>query len=187
MGNTGERSLVEIALCLDKDPLHVAESYLHWVQAGWVVFESSTPSEKSDLPTILAVDDCRVMQTLIKQTLAVHYRVLVASNAADALILLEHNNVALLLLDISMPEIDGLELCRTMRSISQFRDLPIIMLIGRDGFVDKIKGQIAGSTQYLTKPFNAQKLCQLVGQYISVGTASNTGTTSSEFCLSTST
>lgn len=170
----GQRSLVDIAETLDKDPLSVAQSYMHWVQAGWVTFEGSTPTQNSDLPTILAVDDSFVMQTMIKRALADRYQVLVASNAEDALNLLNHNKVALLLLDVSMPDMDGLELCRKLRSISQFRNLPIIMLTARDGLVDKAKGQIAGSTEYLTKPFDAEKLRQVVGKYVSVETASNT-------------
>jgi twitching motility two-component system response regulator PilG len=163
----GQRSLVDIAERLDKDPLSVAQSYLHWVQAGWVAFQGSTPTQKSDMPTILAVDDSFVMQTMIKRALADHYQVLVASNATDGLNLLHHNRVALLLLDVSMPDMDGLELCRQLRNMSKFRNLPIVMLTARDGFVDKVKGQIAGSTHYLTKPFDAENLRQLVGKYVS--------------------
>lgn len=168
----GQRSLVDIAQGLDKDPLQVAQSYLHWVQAGWVMFEGSKPVQKSNLPTILAVDDSPVMQATFKRALADYYQVLVASNAVDALSLLNQNKVALLLLDVSMPDIDGLELCRTLRSMPQFSDLPIIMVTAKDGFVDKLKGQIAGSTQYLTKPFDAENLRQVVGKYLNVGTAS---------------
>lgn len=162
----GQRSLLDIAQALDKDPLQVAQSYLQWVQAGWVKFEGSTPNANS-LPIILAVDDSPVMQTMIKRALSDRYRVLVASNATDALNLIHNNQVALLLLDVSMPEIDGLELCRLVRAMPQFRNLPIIMLTARDGFVDKVKGQIAGSTEYLIKPFDAQKLSQVVGKHIS--------------------
>lgn len=168
----GKRSLVDIAQGLDKDPLQVAQSYLHWVQASWIAFEGSKPVQKSDLSAILAVDDSPVMQTTFKRALADYYQVLVASNAVDALSLLNQNKVALLLLDVSMPDIDGLELCRTLRTMPQFRDLPIVMVTAKDGFVDKLKGQIAGSTQYLTKPFDADNLRQVVGKYLNVGTAS---------------
>lgn len=181
----GQRSLGDIAERLDKDPMQIAQSYLHWVQAGWVVFEGSKPTEKSDLPTILAVDDSFVMQTMVKRALADHYRVLVASSAKDALILLNNNKVALLLLDVTMPDIDGLELCRTVRSLDNFRNLPIIMLTAREGFVNKVKGQIAGTTEYLVKPFDAQKLRQVVGKYVRAGNASNTGSISTQLGLST--
>jgi len=138
------------------------------VEAGWVVIDGSMPSQKSDLPTILSVDDSRVIQTVIKRTLSGYCKVLAVSNATDALNLVYNENISLLLLDVSMPEIDGLELCRILRSTPEFRDLPIIMLTSRDGFFDKVKGQIAGSTEYLTKPFGAEKLRQVVGKYLNV-------------------
>ena len=72
-----------------------------------------------------------------------------------------------------MPEIDGLELCRTVRSIPQFRDLPIIMVTARDGFFDKVKGKFAGSSDYLTKPFDAEQLRQIVAKYIGLGVKAN--------------
>lgn len=183
----GHRSLADIAEALDKDPLSIAQSYMHWVQAGWVAIEGSTPTAKISLPTILAVDDSVLMQELIKRALAGYCQLLVASNAVDALNLIYHEKISLLLLDVSMPDMDGLELCRTIRNMSQFRDLPIIMVTARDGFFDKVKGKLAGSTEYLTKPFDAEKLRQLVNQYVNVGIASDTESTSTEFGLPAST
>lgn len=120
------------------------------------------------IPTILAVDDSVVMQGLVKQALGKEYRVLVADNAVDALSMIYHEQVSVLLLDVAMPGIDGLELCRTVRSIPQFQNLPIIMLTARDGAFDKVQGRLAGATEYLTKPFDAQKLCDVVSQVLQV-------------------
>ncbi len=163
----GERSLIDIAEGLNKDVLQVAQSYLPWVQAGWVLIgNSNVAAPKKELPIILAVDDSSIMQVAIKRALSEQYQVLIASNAKDALMLLHRADVELLLLDVTMPEIDGLEVCRTVRSIAKFRDLPIIMVTAKDGFFDKVKGKFAGSTDYVTKPFNPEQLCQLVGKYI---------------------
>ncbi len=74
----------------------------------------------------------------------------------DALDIISHKSVALLLLDVSMPEIDGLELCRTVRNLPQYRGLPIVMLTARDSVFDKARGRMAGATDYLTKPFDAR-------------------------------
>ena len=123
-------------------------------------------STLSDIPTILAVDDSSVMQTLIKRALERDYRVLVADNAVDALSVIYHQQISILLLDVSMPGVDGLELCRTVRSLPQFHDLPIIMLTARDGVFDKVQGRLAGATEYLTKPFEAEQLRQIVGNFI---------------------
>ncbi|MBD1888670.1 response regulator [Coleofasciculus sp. FACHB-SPT9] len=123
-------------------------------------------STLSDIPTILAVDDSSVMQTLIKRALERDYRVLVADNAVDALSVIYHQQISILLLDVSMPGVDGLELCRTVRSLPQFSELPIIMLTARDGVFDKVQGRLAGATEYLTKPFEAEQLRQIVGNFI---------------------
>lgn len=163
----GERSLIDIAEGLNKDVLQVAQSYLPWIQAGWVLISNSSVTvPKKELPVILAVDDSPIMQVTIKRALSDQYQVLIASNAKDALMLLHRTDVKLLLLDVTMPEIDGLEVCRTVRSITKFRDLPIIMVTAKDGFFDKVKGKFAGSTDYVTKPFNPEQLCQLVAKYI---------------------
>ena len=120
----------------------------------------------SSILTILAVDDSKVMQGLVQQALGKEYRVLVADNAVDALSTIYHEAVSVLLLDVAMPGIDGLELCRTVRSIPQFQNLPIIMLTSRDGAFDKVQGRLAGASEYLTKPFDAQKLSEVVSQVL---------------------
>jgi twitching motility two-component system response regulator PilG len=166
----GRRSIVDIAENLDKDPLQLARSYLTYAQAGWVVFKGSkTIINNKDLPTILSVDDSPIIQTMVKRALSDRYNVLLASNAIDALNLLNQKQVSLLLLDVTMPDIDGLEMCRTLRSIPKFRDLPVVMLTARDSFVDKMKGQIAGTNRYLTKPFDAEKLLSVVGEFLGNG------------------
>ncbi len=163
----GQRNIGEIAQNLDKDPLQIAQSYYRWIQDGWVAIDDPTARKnKMDLPLVLVVDDSALMLELIGLTLATNYRVLKASNAVDALSLLYHEKISLLLLDVSMPGIDGLELCRTVRNLPQFRDLPIVMLTAKDKFFDKVKGHIAGATEYLTKPFDGKQLFQVVEQYV---------------------
>ncbi|MEB3162631.1 MAG: response regulator [Prochlorothrix sp.] len=113
--------------------------------------------------TILAVDDSKIMQEMILRALQADYDVLVADNAVAALAAICHRNVDLMLLDVSMPDIDGLELCRTVRSMPQFKDLPIIMLTSRNSPFDKVQGRVAGATEYLTKPFEPEQLRQAIG------------------------
>jgi twitching motility two-component system response regulator PilG len=139
----GKRSLIDIAEQLDKDPLQIARSYMTWVEAGWIAFNNNNNKtiEKKELATILAVDDSPIIQTLVKRALSDRYNVLLAGNAVDALNLLNQKPVALLLLDVTMPDIDGLEMCRTLRSIPKFQNLPIVMLTARDTLIDKMKGQ----------------------------------------------
>lgn len=123
-------------------------------------------SNLGHISTVLTVDDSVVMQEMIKRALGRDYRVIVASNAVDALALIYHEKISVLLLDVSMPGIDGLEFCRTVRNLPQFRDLPIIMLTARDKLFDKVQGRLAGATEYLTKPFDAQQLQQVVEKFV---------------------
>ncbi|TVR11723.1 MAG: response regulator [Phormidium sp. GEM2.Bin31] len=123
------------------------------------------PANSFNSPTILAVDDSPVMQKTIQRILEKHYRVILADNALDALSTIYHESINVVLLDVSMPDIDGLEMCRTVRSLPQFHNLPIIMLTARDKAFDKVKGHLAGATEYLTKPFDGEQLLAIVGQY----------------------
>lgn len=120
-----------------------------------------TTNTKS-LPVILAVDDSVSMQQLIKTTLSSRYRVVVANNTVEALGALYHEPVELILLDISMPGVDGLEFCRIVRRSPYLKSLPVVMLTALDTLYDKIEGRLAGATEYLTKPFNAAELFQAI-------------------------
>ena len=168
----GKRSLIDIAEQMEKDPLQIALTYLKWTQLDWMTFEKNIPAAAPDQnssanqSTILAVDDSLIAQTKIERALGTSYNLLLASNAIDALKLLNQNPVSLLLLDVTMPDIDGLQVCRTVRSIARFSELPIIMLTGKDSLIDKMKGRIAGTSHYLTKPFEPSQLQTIVRKYL---------------------
>jgi DNA-binding response OmpR family regulator len=117
-------------------------------------------------PTILAVDDCEITLKLVTKVLGDDYHVLTAQKAEDALKIIYREPVKLLLLDVEMPGIDGLELCRTVRNLAQFRDIPIIMLTAKDGAFDKVQGKVAGASEYLTKPFNRDQLIALINCFL---------------------
>ncbi|MGL5942492.1 MAG: response regulator [Waterburya sp.] len=124
------------------------------------------PQNSQDLPVVLSVDDSPIIQTTIKRALQEHYQVLLADKAVDALKILNQQPVKLLLLDLTMPDVDGLEFCQQIRKMPKFYDLPIIMVTARDGLVNKMKGHIAGTSKYLTKPFKPEELREIVQQYI---------------------
>jgi CheY-like chemotaxis protein len=119
-----------------------------------------------NLPIVLSVDDSAIIQVSIKRALQGDYNVLLVDKAAEALEILEEVQVELMLLDLTMPDIDGLEFCKTVRGIPKFKDLPIVMVTARDGLVNKMKGHIAGTSRYLTKPFQPEELREVVRQYI---------------------
>ena len=83
------------------------------------------------------------------------YRVEEAMDGQQALEKIDSSEPALVILDIMLPEVDGFEVCRRVRSAS---DVPIIMLTARDDDVDKIVGLELGADDYMTKPFNPREL-----------------------------
>ncbi len=121
---------------------------------------------QSQKPTILTVDDCVFIQELIKEILGEEYNILVANNAAEALSLIYKQPISMLLLDVCMPGVDGLDLCRTLRSLPQFAELPIIMITAKDTVFDKVQGRLAGATAYLTKPFELATLQVVCRKFI---------------------
>ena len=127
---------------------------------------------RSSLPTILSVDDSPIVQKMLQRTLTPVCNVLLANNALLALqILNKESDISLVLLDVNMPGVSGLDFCRTIRQIPKFKDLPVVMLTANEGRVSKAMGQIAGSTLYLTKPVDDQKLLSVIRQYTSPGGA----------------
>jgi CheY-like chemotaxis protein len=163
----GKRSILEIAEKISQDPLALANNYLNWAQNSWISFgETDKTLETKSLPMILSVDDSPIVQTMIKRALSEDYHVLLSSSAVDALNILNNRKISLLLLDVTMPDVDGLEMCRILRGIPKFRDLPIIMLTARDSLIDRMKGQIAGTNRYLFKPFDAAQLLDVIHEFI---------------------
>jgi len=118
------------------------------------------------VPVILAVDDCQVTLKVLQKALGTDYQVRGVRSATEALDIIFEEEVNLFLLDVSMPEIDGLELCRTLRQLPQFQQLPIVMLTARDGTFDRVQGKIAGATAYLTKPIEIEELRQTIERFI---------------------
>lgn len=120
--------------------------------------------ETQKISTVLTVDDSIVVHQLVKRALEPAYRVLVVDNAVDALSLVYHESISVLLLDVLMPGVDGLNFCRTLRSLPQFQNLPVVMVTSKDSPFDRVQGRMAGATEYLTKPFDPDQLRQVVGR-----------------------
>lgn len=122
-------------------------------------------------PVVLTLDDSPVIHQLIKRSLEPDYQVITVDNAVDALSVIYHQSISVLLLDVQMPDINGLEFCRTLRQLPQFQHLPVIMVTSQDSPFDRVKGQLAGATEYLTKPFDAEQLRETIRELISRSSA----------------
>jgi DNA-binding response OmpR family regulator len=106
--------------------------------------------------TILVVDDEPKVLELIKAYLVKDgYQVFTAADGQEALAKVENHKPDLVILDLNLPEIDGLKVCSSIRSQS---NIPIIMLTARDDEVDKVVGLELGADDYVTKPFSPREL-----------------------------
>jgi DNA-binding response OmpR family regulator len=106
--------------------------------------------------TILMIDDDSALLRLCELNLTkAGYRFVSATHGIAGLQLLESERPDVVLLDVSMPKLDGWETCRLMREVS---NVPIIMLTGRDDEMDKARGLDLGADDYLTKPFGFVEL-----------------------------
>src|SRR5213075_2922723 len=107
-------------------------------------------------PTILVVEDEASIASFVALYLKnAGYTVRTASSGHDALGLAAAEQPALIVLDLMLPDLDGIEVCKRIRSR---RDIPILMLTARDEDVDKIIGLEVGADDYMTKPFNPREL-----------------------------
>jgi len=107
---------------------------------------------------ILIVDDdpnlSRLMAGLLQGR---EYRVIVASTGADALAKIRHRP-DLVLLDLSLPDMEGLDICRKIREDKRLRHIPIMIVSGRDTLTERIEGLYVGADDYITKPYDNEEL-----------------------------
>lgn len=130
-----------------------------------------------DQPHILVVDDELRYLRVLKATLeGAGYGVVTAANGADALALAAQASFDLILLDVRMPDLDGLETCRRLR---QFALTPVIMLTALAEEDDRIRGLDAGADDYVTKPFSAGELLARVRAVLRRAAWGETNTASS--------
>ncbi len=117
--------------------------------------------------TILVVDDSPTVRKLISGKLEKSgHNVVCAVDGIDALEKLGEAMPDLVLLDITMPRMDGYEVCKQIRANPGGKDLPVVMISGKDGFFDKVRGRMAGTTAYVTKPFGPETLMKALETYL---------------------
>lgn len=89
-----------------------------------------------------------------------------AKDGLEALAKINEQLPDLIFLDITMPRMDGYQLCKIIRNNEQTSKIPVVMLSAKDGFFDKVKGRMAGSSDYITKPFDAETLIKAIRKHL---------------------
>lgn len=108
---------------------------------------------------ILVVDDEESIQELLRYNLEKEgYKVLAARDGFEALERVQKDRPDLVVLDVMLPQMDGMEVCRRIRLNPEFRELPVIMLTAKGEEIDKVLGLELGADDYMTKPFSPREL-----------------------------
>lgn len=116
--------------------------------------------------TILVADDNQDLCTFIADSLSTEYNVLTAADGEEALQMLRKNTVNLVVSDIMMPKIDGLELCKKIKTDIKWSHIPVILLTAKSADMSIVEGLQQGADDYITKPFNIEHLRLRVQKFI---------------------
>ncbi len=118
-------------------------------------------------PLVMVVDDSPTVRKLVSLTLERRgYRVISAFDGVAAIKELGLCRPDLILLDINMPRLDGYRLCKLIKKHEATQSIPVVMLSGKDGMFDKLRGRLVGCSDYITKPFEADALTHKVAKYL---------------------
>jgi twitching motility two-component system response regulator PilG len=159
----------------------VAKAIYPCIQQGWVQMPSSVPVDLQQQrregqlpggvrPRVVCIDDDGAIGKMIEYTLLAHgYQVTIIQDPLESFAQIFQLQPDLILCDLVMPKLDGYDLCGMLRQSTAFRQTPILMLTGKDGFIDRVRAKMVGATDYLTKPFQEQELLMLLEKYIGLG------------------
>ena len=127
----------------------------HQFRLTWHPEQVTAPA--TDRPRVLVVDDDHAVRESLRRSLEFNgYAVSLASDGADALAGIARANPDVVIMDVMMPRLDGIEATKALRKAGN--DVPILVLTARDAVGDRVEGLDAGADDYLTKPFALQEL-----------------------------
>lgn len=152
----GKGSVFTVEIPIDREVYserEIAESSLLTVQEEET--DTFIPDEK---PCILFIDDNKDLRELIQHILSKKYQIFIAENALQGLELLKNTPVDIIICDIMMPQMNGLEFCRQIKGDIQTNHIPIIMLTAKNAVDDQIECYKAGAESYIAKPFEMKIL-----------------------------
>ena len=177
-------SLRQISLILKQDELHLAQLLSPYIQEGIIYLRQpqppfdglpKVPKSKTNeavpkvvkIYKIVCIDDSPTILNEIQRFLGEEkFHVTTVDDPVQASSVIFRIKPDLILLDITMPKINGYKLCSLLRSSGVFNETPIIMVTGNKGLLDKARAKLAGSTDYLTKPFTQKALMTVVEKYL---------------------
>lgn len=161
--------LYELASQMEMATLKLAMLLDPLLQEGAIAMGSYILPTQDNRPIVACIDDSPSIQRVVKFTLeSSGYQVISIKESLKALTSLLNPKPDLILMDINMPDIDGYQLCSLCRKSSALSDIPIVMLTGRDGILDRVKAKMVGAVGYISKPFLPQELVKTVNTYLPI-------------------
>ena len=121
----------------------------------------------AETPVVVVIDDSPTIRKIVELTLQGEgMRVVGAGSGVAGLAAIAEHQPALIFLDIVLPNVNGYQLCQIIRKNPRFKGIPIVMLSGKDGIFDKVRGRLAGASDYITKPFEPGALVATLQKYL---------------------
>ena len=178
----GQRSLRDLAARMNKDVRRLASSLMPYINQELLELKevrdinlpylkpqanSRNLNEQMDKPLIVCVDDspqiCRIMEKIIDKA---GYRFVGVQQALQAVPTLISQKPNLVFLDIGMPIVNGYEICSQIRRVSQLKNIPVVILTGNDGIVDRVRAKVVGANAFVSKPIEVDKIIQAIDENI---------------------
>ena len=141
-----------------ENSLIVDHSEVEWMEQQQVEITDNRTANTDLHFTLLLVEDSIEMLHFVKKLFMTEYHVLTATNGVEAIEVLKENSVNLIISDVMMPEMDGLELCQRIKSDLEYSHIPIVLLTAKTTLQSKIEGMKVGADVYIEKPFSIEYL-----------------------------
>ena len=169
----GEHNFWDLAEISQQDLVKVIKYCLKYVKLGLIKLVDPTDLADSGQendnykPLVACVDDsplvCHILEDILLNN---NYRFIGINNPEEAILTLSSCRPDFIFLDVIMPKIDGYTLCQQLRKIDYFHYLPIVILTGQDGIVDRVKARFVGASAFLSKPVETEKLLKMLARYL---------------------
>ena len=187
---TGKQTLREIAVAINEDLLLLTRSLTRYIQTGIIesidlpdlpspIIETkfapalpaivSPPASATILPNklVMCIDDspqvCKLMRAIVTEA---GHRFISIQDPTQALPRLLENNPDLIFLDLIMPKVNGYEICSQIKRISTLAHIPIVILTGKDGLLDRVRSQANGASEFISKPITRHAINTSLTKYI---------------------
>ncbi|NJN30913.1 MAG: response regulator [Synechococcales cyanobacterium RM1_1_8] len=177
----GRLSFRDLTVIMRHDLETLSRSLVNYMRHDLVALKSFPDLESPDagsnqpvpsqivenLPLVFCIDDSPQICYILEETLrSAGYRCRSIQDSIQALPSLIRHRPSLIFLDLIMPVANGYEICSQIRRVASLRKIPVIILTGNDGVVDRMRAKAVGATDFMAKPVDSERVIQLVKRYV---------------------